>query len=287
MSDSTFIPCFIPQLKEEWVPLAAELAHIEVPHRYPAVTENGIAIAQRLAVDMGCWWGDDEKVITVAFESNTKVGVRSKVLEKANAWSQFCNKRFEYSKIDPMVRVGFGEGGYWSYLGTDILGIPRNERTMNLQGFTLKTPESEWDRVVKHEFGHTLGFPHEHMRAEIVAALDVERTVKYFQQTQGWSRQETMEQVLTPISNKSIRGTINADDTSIMCYQLPGSITKDGKPIRGGEDINELDARFIATIYPKAVAPPVGPISEGVKFTIELPTGLPKGSYELSITPRQ
>ena len=54
--------------------------------------------------------------------------------------------------------------GYWSYLGTDVLHIPVDQQTMNLQGFTERTPESEYRRVVRHETGHTMGFPHEHMR---------------------------------------------------------------------------------------------------------------------------
>ena len=41
---------------------------------------------------------------------------------------------------------------------------------MNLEAFTMQTPDSEFHRVVRHEAGHTLGFPHEHMRKAIVAA---------------------------------------------------------------------------------------------------------------------
>jgi hypothetical protein len=41
-----------------------------------------------------------------------------------------------------------------------------------------------------------------------------------------------------------------------MCYQIPGSITKDGKPIPGGKDINPTDFAFAASIYPKRVAAP-------------------------------
>jgi hypothetical protein len=36
-----------------------------------------------------------------------------------------------------------------------------------------------------------------------------------------------------------------------MCYQIPGSITKDGKPIIGGLDIDDQDYAFAAKIYPK------------------------------------
>jgi hypothetical protein len=38
-----------------------------------------------------------------------------------------------------------------------------------------------------------------------------------------------------------------------MCYQLPGSITKNGKPIVGGSDIDPQDYKFAASIYPKQV----------------------------------
>ena len=38
-----------------------------------------------------------------------------------------------------------------------------------------------------------------------------------------------------------------------MCYQIPGDITEDGKPIVGGKDIDPQDYAFSALIYPKSV----------------------------------
>jgi hypothetical protein len=61
------------------------------------------------------------------------------------------------------------------------------------------------------------------------------------------------QQVLTPLSQDSIIGT-PPDQDSIMCYQLPGSITKSGEPIRGGSDINATDFAFAGRIYPKVLA---------------------------------
>jgi hypothetical protein len=46
-------------------------------------------------------------------------------------------------------------------------------------------------------------------------------------------------------------GTKEADPLSIMCYQLPGSIMKNGKPIKGGTDINPNDFAFAKSLYPK------------------------------------
>jgi hypothetical protein len=79
-----------------------------------------------------------------------------------------------------------------------------------------------------------------------------ERFFRRLKKTQGWSAAEVRAQVLTPIEDSSILGTPTPDPKSIMCYQIPGAITKDGKPIAGGLDIDPSDATFAASIYPKA-----------------------------------
>ena len=44
-----------------------------------------------------------------------------------------------------------------------------------------------------------------------------------------------------------------------MCYQIAGSITKSGKPIVGGLDIDRQDFAFAALIYPKVAKPKTAP----------------------------
>ena len=68
----------------------------------------------------------------------------------------------------------------------------------------METPESEFHRVVRHETGHTLGFPHEHMRRELVDKIDRRKAIAFFEETQGWSEQEVIQQVLTPIEESSL-----------------------------------------------------------------------------------
>ncbi len=51
----------------------------------------------------------------------------------------------------------------------------------------MSTPESEYRRVVRHETGHTLGFPHEHMRKELVARLDPQKCYIYYRRF-GWDK---------------------------------------------------------------------------------------------------
>ena len=81
------------------------------------------------------------------------------------------------------------------------------------------------------------------------------KAIAFFLRTQGWNEAEVRAQVLTPIDESSLLGTPNADPKSIMCYQIPGEITIDGKPIVGGLDIDASDAAFAGSIYPKSKTP--------------------------------
>ena len=184
-----------------------------------------------MAVLTGKYWGPSPRTLTVSFMESTPSDLRARIVSHLNAWTRTGCITFAQTQGTGQVRISRGPGGYWSYLGTDVLLIPQNRPTMNLQSFTMNTAESEFKRVVRHEAGHTLGAPHEHMRKELVARIDRQKAYDYFRRTQGWSEQQVDQQVLTPLDDRSIFGT-PSDQTSIMCYQLPGAITKDGRPIR-------------------------------------------------------
>jgi Astacin (Peptidase family M12A) len=203
-----------------------------------------------IAVMVSKYWGPTPRQLTVSFMESTPADLRARLLSHMNEWAKSGCINFVETQGVGDVRISREGGGYWSYLGTDILHIPQDRQTMNLEGFTMSTPEDEYKRVVRHETGHTLGFPHEHMRQELVARIDPNKAYEYFLRTQGWTRDVVDAQVLTALDQKDIMGT-PPDQTSIMCYQLPGSITVDGKPILGGLDINSTDAAFAARIYPK------------------------------------
>jgi len=210
---------------------------------------------EKIAIYIGKRWHTNGVNLTVGFLDNPPADLRVRILLHMNAWAKTAKVQFTESNTDPQVRIARADSpeavaGYWSYLGTDILSIPANEPTMNLESFTMNTPESEFHRVVRHETGHTLGFPHEHMRAELVKKIDEAKAIAYFGATQGWSPDDVRAQVLTPIEQSSILGT-KVDSHSIMCYQIPGTLTKDGKPIVGGLDIDKRDFAFAASVYPK------------------------------------
>jgi Astacin (Peptidase family M12A) len=210
----------------------------------------GALLPEHIAVLTSKYWGPKPRQLTVSFMESTPADLRARIIAHMNAWTKTGCISFTETHGTGQVRISRGPGGYWSYLGTDILLIPKNRPTINLQAFSMTTPESEYHRVVRHETGHTLGFPHEHMRKALVARIDPEKAYEYFRRTQGWDKKTVDEQVLTPLDEKSLMST-PADQTSIMCYQLPGSITRDGKPIVGGLDIDKTDYTFAGKIYPK------------------------------------
>jgi hypothetical protein len=216
---------------------------------------------RRLAVLVGRRWPASGVRLTVKFLDNPPTALRTRILRHMSAWGKTANVLFTETRDSAKVRISRLDSppdmaGYWSWIGTEILDIPQDEPTLNLEGFTMRVSEAEFRRVVRHEAGHTLGFEHEHMRRALVQKIDRAKAIAFFDRTQGWTPQEVDEQVLTPLKDASIMGTTETDPNSIMCYQIPGSITKDGKPIVGGVDINPNDFTFAAAIYPKRVGTP-------------------------------
>lgn len=251
--ESKFMGCIEKKLPDHLQIRGALAATSIFPPNAPSSTIHAILPPERIALVTTKYWGPQLRTLTVSFMEDTPTDLQNRILAHMNAWTRTGCISFALTNGVGNVRISREPGGYWSYLGTDILQIPTSQQTMNLEEFTMDTPESEYHRVVRHETGHSLGYPHEHMRAELVNLLNVQRTIRYFMQTQGWSEEEVRQQVLTPLSDRSIMGT-PADQTSIMCYQLPGEITENGRDIPGGLDINQSDYVFTGTVYPKAPA---------------------------------
>lgn len=239
---------------------AASVAEQENPFNRPnherlaQVLPAGAPMAEFISVMTTKYWRTNGVRLGVGFMDNPPNELRSRILQHMNAWGQSANVQFSESSTDPAVRISRDQAGHWSYIGTDILLIDKNQPTMNLQGFTMNTPDSEFYRVVRHETGHTLGCPHEHMRAEIIALIDEQKAIQFYGATQGWNEAQVRAQVLTPLPASSIWATTSPDRQSIMCYQIPASITKNGVAIPGGLDIDAIDYEFMARVYPKPAA---------------------------------
>lgn len=245
--------------KPQWVPSAERATSIN-PANAPMVQmlhqgdSEAVIAPEHLALITAKYWGAAGVHLTVSFLDDPAEDLRARILEHMNAWAMYANVKFVEVDSNGQVRIARSAGdGYWSYLGTDVLAIPNPEPTMNLDSFTMDTPNSEFVRVIRHETGHTLGFPHEHLRSEIVDLIDRDKAITYFQETQGWTPKVTTAQVLTPLASSSLTATATADQDSIMCYWLPGKIMRNGVGVRGGTDINATDGQFAGSVYRKNV----------------------------------
>jgi Astacin (Peptidase family M12A) len=256
-----FIACQPRRLSRRLLVAAAATATAINPLNHPPVERLTRVMPkfrptpERIAVLTTKYWHTNGVHLTVGFLDNPPADLRRRIVSHMNAWSTTANVKFSQTATDPQVRIARTlDDGYWSYLGTDVLSIPDDEPTMNLDSFTMQTLDSEFHRVVRHETGHTMGFPHEHMRRALVNKIDKTKAIAYFQRTQGWTAAEVRQQVLTPIEESSLLGTDTPDPNSIMCYQIPGTITISGRPIKGGVDIDAADYAFAKRIYPKTTA---------------------------------
>ena len=236
---------------------------VEVPARYAMVAaQNAWKVnrknepvgvePQRIAIETTKYWGPDQRTLSTSFMESTSRALRNKILDYLNIVQ--LGVTFAYTEGRGTIRISRGPGGYYSYLGTDNLSIPANRQTMNLDGFTLNTRESEYKRVVTHEGWHALGCPHEHQRKAVIDRIDRNKAYAYFKRTSGWNRSTVDSQVLTPLNERSLMST-PVDVQSIMAYSLPAQVMKDGIAVPGGSEVTPTDKAFMQKHYP-----PAGPV---------------------------
>lgn len=175
---------------------------------------------------------------------------RLKALEDAQKWSKHANLAFVVSEdADCEIRVTFDPGlGAWSYIGTDALGIGRNEPTMNL-GF-------DDGGTYGHEFGHAIGFGHEHQNPEGGIIWNEAEVIRDLSgPPNNWDEATIRHNVLNKYALDHLRGTA-FDPASIMLYPFPGRWTQN---LPGGTSFNDVlstvDGQFAAGLYPRSDAP--------------------------------
>lgn len=195
-------------------------------------------------------WRAKDMPLRVRFMDGNN-GQRSKAWQRFQKVDSLCGVSFTVVESGPSdIRVSFGNTGHWSYLGTDCRNIPGNAPTMNLQ-LSSWEDVTEWDRVGLHEICHALGCPHEHQHPKAGIPWNEKKVIDYYARTQGWSEDETRQQVLDRYRGNDFRGT-TFDACSIMAYPVDPSLTTNGFSIGWNVKFSDLDIAFLKEIYPEA-----------------------------------
>jgi serralysin len=177
--------------------------------------------------------------------------IQAKVQKMANDWLNYANIKFNFvADGDSDIRIDFQTDGSWSTIGTDAKDVPQNEATMNFGWLDLNTPDDEYSRVVKHEFGHALGAIHEHQSPSADIPWDKEAVYRYFNgPPNNWPPEEVDHNLFERYS-KNITNYTRFDPGSIMLYQIPAEFTTNRKAIGGwNTDLSEQDKTFMGEQY--------------------------------------
>jgi len=181
------------------------------------------------------------------------------------------------------IHVGFKwDGGYWSYIGRDILKshyicrscgegsfpsdatTPRcpncasndvevDPRTMNLDKNQL-TSDSRGSDVPTHEMGHSLGLPHEHQSPYGGIEWDEQAVYNEFSEyPNNWSKETIDSNILKKLSTNEVEGS-QWDPDSIMEYAFPPGMILEPEKYRTGltpaGGISAIDKEWIKHWYP-------------------------------------
>jgi len=139
-------------------------------------------------VNISKTWKPGE-VVTVAFNGGS-TGLRQQIVNAAKAWTEAANVSLDFGSTSgpgafrewsasdndykAEVRISFDSEGYWSLVGresTDKAVAKPSEASMNFEGFDKGLPV-DWEATVLHEFGHALGFDHEHQIPQSACQID-------------------------------------------------------------------------------------------------------------------
>ena len=260
--------CVDRRLPADRVPEAERSAMQERPDNLRVVPfRRGTGPARaRMAIAVASEWKAGRTLHVRFLDGEPEV--KRKVETVAHGWEEHANITFAFdNRPDAQIRISFREVGSWSYMGRDALHIPKRKATMNLGWLTPDSADDEYSRVVLHEFGHALGCIHEHQSPAVTIPWDKPAVYDYYAATQGWSHQETDQNVLIPYSPEGIQFSM-FDPASIMLYAVDDALTVGTWSLPWNRELSDTDKSFIRSRYPKEEKPivevTVGKASDGL-----------------------
>lgn len=224
-------------------------------------------------------WGPEILKMRVCFFEGSKA-TRAAVAKIASRWAHkemgitldFGNmnspRTCEPGKGKPNhIRIGFSQPGYWSTVGQgSVIYAKQEEQSMNLEGFD-KLPADQLDTVydgyakgtIIHEFGHALGFQHEHQSpaGNCEAEYDWSHIYEYMAGPPNNWPKEQVDYNMRQATQPTLMMT-NFDPDSVMLYVFPADFYTNGEKspcfhAAPNNQISRADRATINYMYPKDV----------------------------------
>lgn len=191
-------------------------------------------------------------VLRVRFlKGNSKL--RTRVIRHARVWSTYANIEFTPSEDESAeIRIAFEkDGGSWSYVGTQCLGIHPTEPTMNLGFIEPDSTIEDIESFVLHEFGHILGLLHEQGNPNGVIPWDKEKVYKYYMSAPNfWSKETVDRQIFETWPGDHFPHVKPFDPLSVMAHPFPAELTGGEQIFNRNTAISSGDKEFVNSLYP-------------------------------------
>lgn len=198
---------------------------------------------------------------------------RDHVAQLAAKWTASTSLQFDFGpqgnrrQCDPNapsdIRVSFVGSGYWSYVGTQAKLINPYKQTLNLQGLDKSSFSTEDDGVILHEFGHAVGFEHEHQSP--LGGCNSQFNWNFLYTALGWSKAEVDRNMRQLDVSSSANGlsTTAFDRKSIMLYSLSPQAFLDAAHAscyipEANTALSTVDIQAMRSVYPSINGAPAG-----------------------------
>jgi serralysin len=188
------------------------------------------------------------RTLNISFIGKIDQTIVNKIKFYAAKWLEHANLKFRWVSKNGHIRISCKPGGSWSYIGTDALTIPQSQATMNYGWLTPTTSDTEYSRVVVHEFGHALGAIHEHQHPTAGIPWDKPAVYAYYAR-QGWDQAQVDNNLFAKYAASQMNSTAY-DKLSIMHYAVPNELTIGDYEVGWNTQLSANDKVLAKRVYP-------------------------------------
>ncbi|OCT28050.1 M12 family metallopeptidase [Pseudomonas putida] len=227
--------------------LSHDLAVTENPHNRGQ--SNG-GRKKRGLIRTGRLWAPG-RTLWVSFLGAPDRKLKMSVFELACQWVDLsgANLELDLSEDDDQhaqIRILTGKHlpHNESDIGTDALAHQDDTMSLNV------IPGDElFETTVLHEFGHALGFEHEHFHPDASIPWNEPVLIEAYKHAAGWSEQDVREQYLNKRPDNELIKT-QYDTRSIMHYPVTAWMTLDSSEIGQNTELSAKDIDLMRLAYP-------------------------------------